>query len=134
MTLNDSLLGVDMSAGQDQSLSHGNTTISISTGKNEVSLERQKLGHRKILFRFCLWVCISLYVLFAAAIGKAILSDDFFLTLLAHKHIAAFILALLIVPSALLWGMMRAAYMPEKEPVDAEELAKLFKGIHPGAG
>lgn len=133
MPSNDPLLGVDMSAGQDQSLVLPADTT-ISTGENEISLERQKLGHRKILFRFCLMVCISLYILFAAAIGRAILSDEFFLTLLAHKHIAAFILALLIVPSALLWGMMRAAYLPEKEAVDTEELAKLIKSMHPGAG
>ena len=133
MPSNDPLLGVDMSAGQDQSLVLPADTT-ISTGENEISLERQKLGHRKILFRICLMVCISLYIMFAAAIGRAILSDEFFLTLLAHKHIAAFILALLIVPSALLWGMMRAAYLPEKEAVDTEELAKLIKSMHPGAG
>lgn len=116
---------LDFSNGKDESLAANDSDVRLAT---------QKLTQRKTLFRVSLGVCIALYSLFAILVLRAWCCADFFQILLAHKHIGAFILALLIVPSALLWGMLRAAYMPEDAKVETDSVVKTISSLHPGSG
>lgn len=114
--------GIDISEALDDSLAQ-------PTG--EVLLARQKLLHRRVLFWGCVGVCGLLYVLFFVMVVYACSSCTFFQILLTYKHVGAFILALLIVPSALLWGLLRAAYMPEHSPKESDSLIKAATNLHP---
>lgn len=104
---------------------------SLAPNDSEVRLARQKLFHRRVLFWGCVMVCGLLYVLFFGMVAYACSSCFFFQILLTYKHIGAFILALLIVPSALLWGLLRAAYMPEHATKETDSLAKIAASLHP---
>ena len=104
---------------------------SLAQPTGEVLLAQQKLVHRRVLFWTCIGICAGLYLLFALLVIRAWCSDAFFQTLLNYKHIGAFILALLVVPSALLWGLLRAAYMPEHSPKEADSLVKAATSLHP---
>lgn len=113
---------MDFSNGKD---------ISLPSNDSNVRLETQKIFHRKLLFWTCLIICAVLYLLFFILFIRAWWSDAFFQILLTHKHIGAFILALLIVPSALLWGLLRAAYMPENASKETDSLVKTASSLHP---
>lgn len=113
---------MDFSNGKD---------ISLPSNDSSVRLETQKIFHRKFFFWTCLIICAVLYLLFFILVIRAWWSDTFFQILLTHKHIGAFILALLIVPSALLWGLLRAAYMPENAPKETDSLIKTASSLHP---
>ena len=113
---------MDFSNGKDASL---------SPSDSEIRLTSQKIKHREILFKTCMGVCGALYLMFIILFIYAWWSDAFFQTLLNYKHIGAFILALLIVPSALLWGLLRAAYMPEHSPKESDSLVKAATSLHP---
>ena len=104
---------------------------SLISNDSEVRLASQKLFHRRVLFWGCVVVCGLLYALFFGMVVYACSSCTFFQILLTYKHIGAFILALLIVPSALLWGLLRAAYMPEHSPKETDSLAKIATSLHP---
>ncbi|WP_297848798.1 hypothetical protein [uncultured Desulfovibrio sp.] len=119
---NQETFAMDFSNGKD---------ISLPANDSSVRLETQKIFHRRFLFWTCLGICAVLYLLFGILVIRAWWSDAFFQILLAHKHIGAFILALLIVPSALLWGLLRAAYMPETAPKEADNLVKTASSLHP---
>lgn len=120
--INPSDLIMDFSNGKDRSL---------ISNDSEVRLARQKLLHRRVLFWGSVVMCGLLYVLFFAMVIYACSSCTFFQILLTYKHIGAFILALLIVPSALLWGLLRAAYMPEHSPKESDSLIKAATNLHP---
>lgn len=116
--------GLDISAAQDAIL--GKDKID-----GHINLNQQKAVHRSVLFLSCLVICGLLYLLFFTFVIHALWSKEFFLILIMHKHIGAFILALLIVPSALLWGMLRAAYMSDRTQTEPDSLVKAATSLHP---
>lgn len=93
------------------------------------SLGKQKLSQRCVIFWTCFIICILLYLLFALSLVFAVIDPILWIAIIEHKHLVALLGALLVVPSALLWGMVRAAYTPEKESIEIEEVAKTIKGI-----
>ena len=105
----------------------------ISSQGEQVSLDKQKFEQRKILFRWVPIVCGASYLLFLISFCAIVFSDAYFIAFLAHKHIAIFMLSLLIMPSFLLWGLLRAVYAPESYDDDIKDLIKTIKATHPAS-
>ena len=105
----------------------------VSSQGVQVSLDKQKFEQRKKLFLLVPTVCGVSYLLFLISFGAIVFSDTYFIAFLAHKHIAIFMLSLLIMPSFLLWGLLRAVYAPESNDEDIKNLIKTIKATHPAS-
>ena len=105
----------------------------ISSQGEQVSLDKQKFEQRKMLFSLIPIVCGVSYLLFLISFGAIVISDKYFSVFLEHKHIAIFMLSLLIMPSFLLWGLLRAVYVPENNDDDIKDLIKTIKATHPAS-
>lgn len=105
----------------------------ISSPGEQVSLDKQKVEQRKILFWIVPIVCGVSYLLFLTSLCAVVAVDTYFIAFLAHKHIAIFMLSLLIMPSFLLWGLVRAVYAPESNDDDIKDLIKTIKATHPAS-
>ena len=107
-------------------------SLSLNSG-GTVNLDTLTYEHRKYLFWVVLGVCFGLYVAF----GFFIFSNGCLVALLGYSSFAISIaLALLIVPSSLLWGMMYSLYKNKSTDKDefswaslGEILTKIAKGV-----
>lgn len=124
------LFGAPVATPPFPDISNGNDA-SLVAASDDVRLTTQKITYRKILFWLCLTICGILYLSFFWLLSRAIWDEKFFQILLTHQHIGAFVLALLIVPSALLWGLLRVAYMPEHTEKETDTFVKAAQNFHP---
>lgn len=111
----------------------------VISESQQTALDTQRLQHRESAFRAAQVACLYLYVLFFGLLMGFVLDTDFRNFLTARPHVTAIPLALLLVPSFLLWGMVRAAFKvePDEESLSAvtktavHETLKVVKGSHP---
>lgn len=75
-------------------------------------------------------MCIILYILFFIAMALLIYSTIALQIFIAHKHLMGIWIALLVVPSALLWGLVRAVYNVNPSQ-NAQDTMKAMSSIHP---
>ena len=111
---------------------HGMSAATIVGESDRVSLDRQKLNQRENLFFWVKVICGASYILFLASFFVAIFCDKYFSAFLEHKHLAFFLLALLLMPSFLMWGLLRAVYAPESKK-DDEDAIKIINAAHPAS-
>lgn len=112
--------------------SHNISAATIIEDGDQVSLDTQKLHQRKNLFFWVKIVCASSYGLFLVSFVLVIFCEKYFTAFLEHKHLAFFLLALLLMPSFLMWGLLRAVYAPESKK-DDEDAIKIINAAHPAS-
>lgn len=101
------------------------------TPYESTALDTQKLEHRKGAFGAAQATCIYLYSLFFAMLAAFILDTDFRVIFVEKPHVSAILIALLLVPSFLLWGIIRAAFSVEYDKDTLSTIIKLVKETHP---
>ncbi len=86
--------------------------------------------------RIAFWVTGSfimlMYLTFFALLGLTIFCPECRAVLEEHKHFLGIMLALLIVPSALAWGVVRSVFRAEAE-TSTESAAKAIATMYPYA-
>lgn len=134
-------LGKDLSQDPVES-KNGDGSILTSESHLDVSLEKLVLRHRKWLFVVVLIVCCLLYLaLFCVLFCLLFYKGSHFVYLVERTpYVIAFAISLLLVPSALLWGLIRAVFLNKnddygkKEEVGTVDLVSLLKAlskVHP---
>ncbi len=63
---------------------------------------------RRWIFWAALAVCSILYLTFLGMVAFFIWDSDMRIAILAHPHLMTLLLALLIIPSFILWGIVRS--------------------------
>ncbi len=91
---------------------------------------QQRLRHRTFTFYGVIGVCCLLYLSFGIFLWKLHSHMTMLEKFAANPHLTAFLLALLIVPSALLWGTIRAVFRVGKPSVDID-VVKAITSAHP---
>ena len=119
------------STGQPDSSS---ITISSQrrTPSNTVALGKQTLWQRKCLF----WIVLAVITLMYAAFFYFVFKTHYFRLLVLQSNFAfAFAGLLFVVPSALLWGLIRNVFRQKEDPpsksesstISASEMIKLLE-------
>lgn len=75
--------------------------------------ERQRRLHKRAIFWSAFILCLLLYFSFFLLLATLGCSTIALQAFLAHKHTLGLALALIVVPSAILWGLVRAVYRVE---------------------
>lgn len=70
---------------------------------------------RRWIFWAALAVCSILYLTFLGMVAFFIWDSDMRIAILAHPHLMTLLLALLIIPSFILWGIVRSVYKLDQE-------------------
>ena len=78
------------------------------------------------------FVIVIMYVTFFVLLGFAVFNPAHRAILEQHKHFLGIMLALLIVPSALAWGVIRSVFKSETD-ASADGVAKSIAAMHPYA-
>lgn len=100
-------------------------------GANLSILDLQNHEQRENLFKWCFRVIIILYILAFVSIILAFCTDSVLSwAIIEHPHLMAIPLSLLIVPSFLLWGIVRGVYRMAQDKNDLSEFLKTIKN-HP---
>ena len=86
--------------------------------------------YRNFAFWCAIAVCAILYIAFSIAIILIMTSHVWLQTIIIHKHLLGLLLALLIVPSALLWGIIRAVFKISQQG-SAEDAIKTVSSLNP---
>ncbi len=76
----------------------------------KVSLDNQRLEQRKAVFSYAKWFCIACYGLFLAFLWKLHEVGPMLKMVQESPHLLIVGMALLIVPSIILWTVIRAVY------------------------
>lgn len=99
----------------------------------------ERLKHAKQIrwykaIAFCLTgvVIFLMYATFFVLLGFAVFCPEHRAILEQHKHFLGIMLALLIVPSALAWGVVRSVFRSENDS-STDSVAKSIAAIHPYA-
>lgn len=130
MVSNDVSLSQDLSGG-DVLISPLSIDVADSPPKNEIRLELQRYRHRQWLFVAVCVICGSLYAIFFMVMWALAMHTIMLQMFLAHKHIIGLVLALLLVPSAMLWGLVRAVFKVEIANENYADMLKECFKIHP---
>lgn len=93
--------------------------------------DRQRRRFKTILFYLVLFLCFLLYVIFFLTLWLLLTHTVAMQAFFAHKHTMALILALLLVPSVMLWGLIRAVYRVEPSPANHGDLLRSGMNMHP---
>ena len=124
--------GIDLSLDADNGDLSLKNFLASKRKQQDISLDVQTYGHRKILFWVVLSVCAALYLSFF----YYVFWSHYFRLLVIHTQLAVGIaLSLILVPSALLWGILRSVYKDKskEKDEDAENSIKttdIAKTIH----
>lgn len=118
-----------MASDADLSADHGQA--SADTGTLSVRFDEFTLSFRKWLAALAVIVCISLYVLFGVFACGIWHDRDLLEHVLENPEAGVIGGALLAVPSALLWGLMRAAFRHSVPDSCAKDLSDTIKSVHP---
>ena len=111
----------------DQDLSGGDTSsIIVTDGDNEksISLDLQRYEQRKFLFCAVCIVCFLLYVTFFGVMWAMASHTIVLQMFIAHEHAVGLVLALLLVPSAMIWGLVRAIFKVESSKESYSDVLK----------
>lgn len=121
-----------------QDLSGENTPQSLSSiviteggQQNEILLDTQRYRHRQWLFIAVFIICSLLYVIFFSVMWLLSTHTIMLQMFLAHKHVIGLVLALLLVPSAMLWGLVRAVFRVDPSKENYANMVKEGMKIHP---
>lgn len=86
--------------------------------------EALNLSQRRELFRFSKHVIIGLYTAFVFVVVAFLSCPALQSAIIHHPHLLALPMALLLVPSFLLWGAVRAVYKVPQEQSEAANIVK----------
>lgn len=102
-----------------------------SSGGLSVNLDKQTLSQRRIVFGTTLTVCGLMF----GAFGYFFFCSHFFRILIAVQPYAGVLgMAMLVIPSFLLWGLVRAVYKVGSDTEKtSDEFIKELRRLHPGA-
>lgn len=111
----------------------------VISESQQTAIDTQRLHHRESAFQTAQVACLCLYILFFGVLMGCVLDTDLRAILAAPPHMNALPIALLLVPSFLLWGMVRAAFKVESDEKSLCSVAKMAthetlhtaKGSHP---
>jgi len=93
--------------------------------------ERQLRFYKKVIFWLACSICIFLYVIFFIILFLLFKSTLVLQIVIAHKHLMTILMALLLIPSAILWGMVRAVFKVSSAS-NSSEVVKTISSAHPG--
>ena len=100
-------------------------------GSNLSLLDQQTHDQRKTLFGCCLGIIVIFYLIALSALIWTFCTDSFLAwAIIDHPHLMAIPLSLLIIPSFLLWGIVRGVYKMNQDKSDLSEFLKTIKS-HP---
>lgn len=101
----------------------------IPVDRVNVRLEEQLLFQRRLVFGATVTVCGLMFIAF----GVSFFWSHFFRVLIvAHSYAAVLAMALLIIPSFLLWGLIRAVYKVGADSGNIPEVViKEIHKVHP---
>lgn len=100
-------------------------------GSNLSLLDQQTHDQRKSLFRWCLGIIVIFYLIAFSTMIWAFYKGSFLSwAIIEHPHIMAIPLSLFIIPSFLLWGIVRGVYKMNQDNSDLLEFLKTIKN-HP---
>lgn len=98
-------------------------------------LEQQQYTQRTWLFRFTLGVIIFLYASFWGVLLVCHVYPTWFATLSEHRYFICIPSGLLLIPSCMLWGLVRAVYnisSKNTQPLkDISSTLKTVASVHP---
>lgn len=113
-------------AMEPQNLMKGNEWVDA-----RLSHYAQRRRYQACLFWFASFICVLLYAVFFGAILLLLTHTIALQAFFAHKHSLALILSLLIVPSAMLWGLVRAVFRVEPSQQKYTDIIKEGIALHP---
>ncbi len=93
--------------------------------------DRQRRRFKSILFWSVCVLCFFLYVTFFFSLVLLLTHTVAMQSFFAHKHILGLILPLLLVPSLMTWGLIRAVYRVEHSTLDYGDVLKFGMNMHP---
>lgn len=91
--------------------------------------ERQLRLYKKVAFWFALIVCLLLYGVFFLGLIMLHYSPVAQLAFVSHNHLLGLLIAILVIPSAILWGIVRAVF--RVSDAAANETLKSVTNLHP---
>jgi len=91
---------------------------------------KQQRFYRKVIFWGAASICTALYILFFGFIALLFFSTIAMQMFLSHSHFVAVFMALLVVPSAILWGLVRATFKIESQQ-NPTDIVKAITSFHP---
>ena len=97
----------------------------------DISLETLQVRHRKYAFTFAMWVCAILYAQFLVVFWWTFWDTYRFQLFLMHKTSVALAISLLVVPSAILWGILRAVFKVPEQKRPASDLLETGERVLP---
>ena len=93
--------------------------------------ERQLRFYKKVAFWLACFICIVLYVTFFIVLYLLFTNTLILQIMIIHKHLMTIVIALLLIPSAILWGIVRAVFKVSG-PSNSSEVLKTISSAHPG--
>ncbi len=118
----------DLSGGDS---SQSSIIITENNQQTEISLEIQRYRHRQWLFIAVCIICALLYAIFFSVMWMLATHIIMLQMFVAHRHVMGLLLALLLVPSAMLWGLVRAVFRIDPAKEDYTNVLKEGFKIHP---
>ena len=93
--------------------------------------EKQLRVYKRIAFWFALIICGALYFTFFLALVMLHFSATAQNEFVVHSHLLlGLLISILIIPSAILWGVVRAVFRIS-EAMGANETIKSISSVHP---
>lgn len=93
--------------------------------------DSQRRCYKAVLFWTASTICLLLYMIFFAFLWIFFTDTVFMQIFLEHKHITGLALALVLVPSAILWGLVRAIFKVDPSSQNYGDVLKEGIKIHP---
>ncbi|MDY0204821.1 MAG: hypothetical protein RBR49_11965 [Desulfovibrio desulfuricans] len=93
--------------------------------------DQQRRKYKTYLFWGICILCAMLYGIFFSALVLLMTHTVAMQAFFAHKHVLGLLLALLVVPSVMAWGLIRAVYRVEHPTTNYGELFKSGISMHP---
>lgn len=98
--------------------------------KERLTHEKQLRFYKTIVFWFTLGICILLYGVFFLGLFMLHYSPTAQNNFISHNHLLGILLAVLIIPSAILWGIVRAVFRISSSTTSSETI-QTVSSLHP---
>lgn len=97
---------------------------------------QQSRKYQKFAFYGASGICLLLYISFFVMLFELHSNTEMLRLYLEHKHLFGLFLSLLIVPSAILWGLLRAVFhvSTSSSQSNTSDILKTITTLHPSSG
>lgn len=98
--------------------------------KERLTHEKQLRFYKTIVFWFALGICVLLYGVFFLSLFMLHYRPTAQINFISHNHLLGVLLAVLIIPSAILWGIVRAVFRISASTTSNEAI-QTVSSLHP---